>query len=103
MKYSAIKKDLYIDNRKNFSKHLKPNSLALFVSNDITYQIAPGNANVGYAQFSIHQGRVIPINSALNWNGNLAIAHGRPPIITNYAYTINWNPLILPNHHYILT
>jgi hypothetical protein len=77
--------------------------VVLFVSNDITYQNAPGNPNVGYAQFSIHQGRVIPINSVLNWNGNLAVANGRPPITTNYAYAINWSPLILPNHHYILT
>jgi hypothetical protein len=77
--------------------------VVLFVSNDITYQNAPGNPNVGYAQFSIHQGRVIPINSALNWNGNLAVANGRPPITTNYAYSINWSPLVLPNHHYILT
>ncbi len=76
--------------------------LVLFVSNDNTYQAAPGNANVGYAQFSIHQGRMIPINSILNWNGNLAVANGRPPINTNYAYTINWTPLNLHNHNYIL-
>ena len=77
--------------------------IVLFVSNDNTYQVVPGNANVGYSQFSIHQGRVIPINSFLNWNGNLAVANGRPPITTNYAYAINWNPLVLPNHNYILT
>ena len=77
--------------------------IVLFVSNDITYQIAPGNVNVGYAQFSIHQGRVIPINSALNWNGNLAVSNGRPSITTNYSYAINWSPLVLLNHHYILT
>jgi Xaa-Pro aminopeptidase len=50
MKYSAIKKDLFIDNRKNYSKHLKPNSLALFVSNDIL----PTNADgaLGFVQNS---------------------------------------------------
>jgi Xaa-Pro aminopeptidase len=50
MKYSGIKKDLFIDNRKNFCKHLKPNSLALFVSNDIL----PTNADgaLGFVQNS---------------------------------------------------
>ena len=50
MKYSAIKKDLYIDNRKNFSKHLKPNSLALFVSNDILP--TNGDGSLGFIQNS---------------------------------------------------
>ena len=76
--------------------------MVLFISNDDTYQVAPGHANVGYAQFSIHHGRVIPINSILNWNGDLAIAKGRPAITTNYTYTINWSPMILANHNYIL-
>ena len=50
MKYAAIKKDLFVDNRKNYSKHLKPNSLALFVSNDIL----PTNADgaLGFVQNS---------------------------------------------------
>ena len=50
MKYSNIKKDLFIDNRKNFIKHVKPNSLALFVSNDIL----PTNADgaLGFVQNS---------------------------------------------------
>lgn len=50
MKYSAIKKDLFIDNRKNYMKHLKPNSLGLFVSNDIL----PTNADgaLGFVQNS---------------------------------------------------
>lgn len=50
MKYSAIKKDLFIDNRKNFCKHLKPNSLALFVSNDILPTNADGS--FGFVQNS---------------------------------------------------
>jgi Xaa-Pro aminopeptidase len=50
MKYSDIKKDLFIDNRRNFRKHLKSNSLALFVSNDIL----PTNADgaLGFVQNS---------------------------------------------------
>lgn len=35
MKYELIDKELFIHNRKNFIKHLKPNSLAVFNSNDI--------------------------------------------------------------------
>ena len=50
MKYSAIKKDLFIDNRKNFIKHLKPNSLALFVSNDILP--TNGDGALGFVQNS---------------------------------------------------
>ncbi|MES2512615.1 MAG: aminopeptidase P family protein [Bacteroidota bacterium] len=50
MKYSAIKKVLFIDNRKNFCKHLKPNSLALFVSNDILPTNADGS--LGFIQNS---------------------------------------------------
>ncbi|MFN3784158.1 MAG: hypothetical protein ACK4R6_09570 [Spirosomataceae bacterium] len=76
--------------------------VVLFVSNDLTYQNAPLNQNVGYAPFSIHQGRVIPINSFLNWNGNLAVANGRPGLTTNYTYNINWTPMLIPQHHYIL-
>ena len=50
MKYSAIKKDLFIDNRKNFIKHLKPNSVALFVSNDILP--TNGDGALGFVQNS---------------------------------------------------
>ncbi len=76
--------------------------IVLFVSNDITYQNIPLNPNVGYASFSIHQGRIIPRNSFLNWNGNLAIANVRPGFMINYSYNINWTPLIIPNHSFFL-
>ncbi len=35
MKYSPINKNLFIQNRERFVKHLKPNSVAVFNSNDI--------------------------------------------------------------------
>lgn len=35
MKYSAIDPKLFVENRKRFAASLKPNSIALFVSNDI--------------------------------------------------------------------
>jgi len=34
MKYQAINPELFIKNRENFKKHLKPNSVAIFNSND---------------------------------------------------------------------
>ena len=35
MKYQSIDSSLFINNRKNFSAKMKPNSLAVFNSNDI--------------------------------------------------------------------
>jgi Xaa-Pro aminopeptidase len=50
MKYSAIDSNLFIENRKRFASSLKPNSIALFVSNDIL----PTNADgaMGFVQNS---------------------------------------------------
>jgi Xaa-Pro aminopeptidase len=50
MKYSAIDSKLFIENRKRFAASLKPNSIALFVSNDIL----PTNADgaMGFVQNS---------------------------------------------------
>lgn len=50
MKYAAINKHLFIENRKNYRKHLKPGALGLFVSNDIL----PTNADgaMGFRQNS---------------------------------------------------
>jgi hypothetical protein len=76
--------------------------IVLFVSNDLSYQNAPLNQNVGYAPFSIHNGRSIPANTLLNWNGNLAVASGRPPLSTIYPYNINWTVMPIQQHHYIL-
>lgn len=48
MRYSTIDKQLYIENRKNFVKHLKPGSLAVFTSNDILPTNADGS--MGFRQ-----------------------------------------------------
>ena len=50
MKYTAIDSKLFIENRKRFAAKLKPNSIALFVSNDIM----PTNADgaMGFVQNS---------------------------------------------------
>lgn len=42
MKYPAIDRQLFIDNRKNFAKRLKSNSIAIFNSNDIMPTNADG-------------------------------------------------------------
>lgn len=42
MKYTAINNSLYIENRKRFAQHLKPNSVAVFNSNDIMPTNADG-------------------------------------------------------------
>jgi Xaa-Pro aminopeptidase len=50
MKYESINPNLFIENRKRFAASLKPNSIALFVSNDIL----PTNADgaMGFVQNS---------------------------------------------------
>ncbi len=48
MKYQAIDNNLFIENRKKFKNSLKPNSLAIFVSNDIMPTTADGS--IGFRQ-----------------------------------------------------
>lgn len=48
MKYQAIDNNLFIENRKKFKNNLKPNALAIFVSNDIMPTNADGS--MGFKQ-----------------------------------------------------
>jgi len=50
MKYEAISNQLFIDNRRKFAAHLKANSMAIFVSNDIMPTNADGS--MGFRQNS---------------------------------------------------
>jgi Xaa-Pro aminopeptidase len=50
MKYAAIDNSLFIENRNKFKNHLKPNSLAVFISNDIMPTNADGS--MGFRQNS---------------------------------------------------
>ena len=50
MKYQAIDNNLFIENRTKFKNYLKPNSLAVFVSNDIMPTNADGS--MGFRQNS---------------------------------------------------
>ncbi|GAB4328735.1 MAG: aminopeptidase P family protein [Flammeovirgaceae bacterium] len=45
MKYEKIDSQLFIENRQRFIKHLKPNSIAIFHSNDIMPKNADGTFN----------------------------------------------------------
>ena len=80
--------------------------IVLFVSNDETYRKEPLNSVAGYANFSIHEGRSIPANSTLDWNKrdgeDLAVAKVRPPLTITYEYVINWTPMQIDKHYYIL-
>src|SRR5688572_23815547 len=50
MKYEAIDSSLFVENRKKFKNSLKPNSMAIFVSNDIMPTNADGS--MGFRQNS---------------------------------------------------
>lgn len=76
--------------------------IMLFISNDESYIKPPLNANTGYAQFSIHEGRVVNIGQMLNWNKILTISANRPPITLSHAYNLTWNNLNLQQHKYLL-
>jgi hypothetical protein len=76
--------------------------IMLFVSNDETYLNPPLNLNAGYAQFSIHEHKLVAPNEILDWNRPLAISQNRPPIQLDREYSISWSPMQLENHFYIL-
>ncbi|MEI6488591.1 MAG: aminopeptidase P family protein [Bacteroidota bacterium] len=50
MKYTSIDSNLFVENRKRFTARLKPNSIALFTSNDIMPTNADGS--MGFVQNS---------------------------------------------------
>lgn len=80
---------------KRFEKVEK--GIILFVTNDQSYMRLPLNNNVGYANFSIHEGRNIYAESHLFWNGDLAIAESRPSFEINNHYLITWKNIDTKN------
>ena len=76
--------------------------IVLFVSNDSSYKRPPRNLMVGYAPFSIHEGRQVFAGTQLNWNGNGNTAIGRPGFVINQDYNIEWVEMPFQNHYYIL-
>lgn len=67
--------------------------IILFVTNDESYKRLPKKDEVGYAKFSIYEGRDIVARTDLFWNGELAIAESRPSFTLNDNYLIKWNEL----------
>jgi hypothetical protein len=76
--------------------------IVLFISNDLSYKNKPKNLKVGYANFSVYDGRIIPANEFLKWNGKWKVAKGRPNIRTIYSYSINWKPMLIKEHYYAI-
>jgi hypothetical protein len=89
--------ELYEQNFANVER-----GIMLFVSNDESYIQPPLNVNTGYAQFSIHEGKVVNSGEMLNWNRVLTISANRPPITFNNTYNLTWNDLNLTQHKYLL-
>ena len=56
----------------------------LWLTNDLSYLQEPTDADVGYANFSVHQGAIK--TGTMNWNGPRDI----PPLTLRNEYTINW-------------
>jgi hypothetical protein len=77
--------------------------IVVFVTNDETYLNPPLNNNVGYANFSIHDGRIVEAGSILDWNGDLVIADTRPPISIQYRNELDWSDFgYLEQHKFLI-
>ncbi|QHV96563.1 hypothetical protein [Spirosoma endbachense] len=82
--------------------HFVKRGIVIFASNDPSYMKPPRNTTIGYAPFSIHQGRNVAAGTQLNWNGAGSTANGRPGFTVNHDYTISWIKLPFQHHYYIL-
>ena len=56
----------------------------LWLTNDLSYLQEPTDADVGYANFSVHQGAIK--TGTMNWNGPRDI----PPLTLRNKYIIDW-------------
>ena len=76
--------------------------IMLFITNDESYQLPPRNNEVGYAQFSINQNRIVESGQTLDWNGALSISVNRAPIHLVNSYFLKWSEMKLKQHKYLL-
>jgi hypothetical protein len=76
--------------------------IMLFITNDESYQLPPRNNEVGYAQFSINQNRIVESGQTLDWNGALSISVNRPPIQLVNSYFLKWSEMKLKQHKFLL-
>jgi hypothetical protein len=69
--------------------------LAVMVTNDSSYQSNPTNPNVGYANFSIKNGRTVeqPQNHNMWWQNGVSVAKKKPNFQIDGTYTINRQPM----------
>ncbi len=79
----------------------------LFITNDRHYGVNSLGKNVGYANFSMHQERIINKKTKsenLDWKNNVAISKGRRAIELMNRYDIKWDKFEISglDFHYIL-
>lgn len=69
--------------------------LAVMVTNDSSYQNNPTNPNVGYANFSIKNGRTVrqPQNRNMWWQNGVSVATGHPAFQIDGSYKLDWKPM----------
>lgn len=79
--------------------------LAVLVTNDSSYQNNPTNPNVGYANFSIKNGRTVtqPQNRNMSWQNGVSVAKKHPSFQIDGSYSIHWQPMSkMPGFSYLI-
>lgn len=79
--------------------------LAVMVTNDPSYQNNPTNPNVGYANFSIKNGRTVtqPQNRNMSWQNGVSVAKNHPDFQIDGSYSIHWQPMSkMPGFSYLI-
>lgn len=69
--------------------------LAIMVTNDPSYQSNPTNPDVGYANFSIKNGRTVnqPQNRNMRWQNGVSVANNHLDFQIDGSYSIHWQPM----------
>lgn len=79
--------------------------LAVMATNDPSYQNNPTSANVGYAHFSIKDGRVINQlqDRNMSWQNGVSVATGHHAFQIDGSYSIHWQPMSkMPGFWYLI-
>jgi len=62
----------------------------IWLTNDMGYLTPPKNKKVGYAKFSVYDGREIKARQPMKWQGQTATRGRDTPISLKNDYTIGW-------------
>ena len=89
MKYEAINHQLFTDNRRKFAAHMKANSMAIFVSNDIMPTNADGSVADVVVKATITQSSAVPALAAGHFYNPARSGHG-----VSYEYVAGQRVLI---------